>query len=33
MILGIVLAFILLFNLCIFRVSSMCSRIEKKEEK
>lgn len=32
MVLGIII-FVLLFNFCIFRMSSMCSRIEEKEER
>ncbi len=30
-IIGLVIGFILLFNYCIFKVSSRCSRIEEKE--
>ena len=31
-IIGLFIIFILLFNYCVFKVSSMCSRIEEKED-
>jgi len=32
-IIGLIIGFILLFNYCVFKVSSICSKIEEKEMK